>query len=152
MRKRIHRHIPGLYTYVCSRVPSVNCRYFRLLILRMRSVCFRFCLLCSKRDPAGHCLWGKQHHGAFHSPRNFEMACCLFWHSRRKLQYEDLIVFVYQSENSADDSKRAGWVQRWFRRYGSSEDSLFLIRKEHLNLLVRSRPLLVTILASPSGS
>ena len=33
----------------------VNCHHFGLLILRMRFVCFRFCLLCSKLEsPVGH--------------------------------------------------------------------------------------------------
>ena len=34
--------------------------------------CFRFCLLCSKLESVGHCLWGKQHHDAIHTLQK----CC----------------------------------------------------------------------------
>ena len=39
-----------------TKVWVVNCYYFKLLISHMRFICFRICLLCSKRVSVVHCL------------------------------------------------------------------------------------------------
>ena len=38
-----------IYIYIYM-VLWTNCHRFKLLILRMHFICFRFCLLCSKRE------------------------------------------------------------------------------------------------------
>ena len=69
----------SLYIYIhththTQRVWWVNYHHFEVLILCMCFVCFRSCLLCSKLESAGHCLWGKQNHDAIHSSRNLKTA------------------------------------------------------------------------------
>ena len=61
----------------------VNCHHFDLYISRMRYICFRLCLLCSKLESVGHCLWVQQHHNAIHSFRNLEKTSCTAWHSQQ---------------------------------------------------------------------
>ena len=72
---------------------------FRIdIIFHMHFICFRFCLMCSKLNSIGVCLWGKQHHNAIYFTRNLEIAWCTVRHSCSKLQYEDFRVFGCQSK------------------------------------------------------
>ena len=41
---------------------------------------FKFCLLNSKLESEGHCLWEKQHHDTILSPRNLEAVFCTACH------------------------------------------------------------------------
>ena len=80
--------------WVIYKARWVNCCHFKLMILLMYFICFRFCLLCSKLDSVEQCLWRKQHHDAIHSSRNLKTACCAAWHSCQKLQYKYSSVWV----------------------------------------------------------
>ena len=71
----------------------LNCHHCKLLISRMRFVCFRFCLLCSKVESV------ERYYDAIHSSRNLETTCCTNCHSCWKRQSEDFPVFGYQSKD-----------------------------------------------------
>ena len=76
---------------------------FELLILRMRFVCFRICLLCCKVDSVVPSV-SKCTMIQFTTPEICKQDAVLHG-IPQKLQYEDFTVFGYQSNDSAEDSK-----------------------------------------------
>ena len=47
--------------------------HIQLIILGMHLICFKFCLLCTKLESVGCCLWGKQNHNAIQFSRNLKL-------------------------------------------------------------------------------
>lgn len=71
------------------------------------------------------------------SARNLDSTCCPAWHSRWKLQYDNVRVFECESEESTEDSKKLDGSNHDYEGKVARKKVLFvLIRTEFLNLLV----------------
>ena len=95
----------------------------------MHIVCFWFCLLHSKLESVGHCLWGKQHHDEIHSTRFLEMA---YYTAGIHSRISNMTMFGRQLEETAEGFEK-GWLNpiviTKLQQFGSLNQIVW-IRKE----------------------
>ena len=91
------------------------------------------------------CLWGKQHHNANQSSRNFKTSGRSVSIHARSFDTKILEFFC----DTARDSKRVRWVKCWWRSNNWKAPLIILIKKKHIpNLLLTFRQWLTTVLVN----